>query len=301
MTEPNDLAGRTMVVTGATAGLGLETCRQFARRGATVVLVGRDQDKIDAAIAELSESTDRDRLNSALADLSSLAQVHKLSGELLHRFPRIDVLVNNAGVDVGHRQLTVDGIETTFAVNYLAPFVLATTLAPAMAQASTADAAGYRHPARIVDISSSGHRGGRLDFDDLDGTKDTFHGQRAYNNSKLALTLFTRALAHRSDPARLVVNCADPGFVRGTTLGRNLSFGYQVVGTLLTPFMADVAKGAETAVWTATATESGKFTGQYVKGCKVVQPSKDARDAELAARLWDATEALLADRSATGR
>ncbi|MFC0449677.1 SDR family oxidoreductase [Rhodococcus jostii] len=301
MTEPNDLAGRTMVVTGATAGLGLETCRQFARRGATVVLVGRDRDKIDAAIADLSESTDRDRLNSALADLSSLAQVHKLSGELLHRFPRIDVLVNNAGVDVGHRQLTVDGIETTFAVNYLAPFVLATTLAPAMAQASTADAAGYRHPARIVDISSSGHRGGRLDFDDLDGTKDTFHGQRAYNNSKLALTLFTRALAHRSDPARLVVNCADPGFVRGTTLGRDLSFGYQVVGTLLTPFMADVAKGAETAVWTATATESGKFTGQYVKGCKVVQPSKDARDAGLAARLWDATEALLAHRSATGR
>ncbi|TQC42917.1 SDR family oxidoreductase [Rhodococcus sp. WS4] len=301
MTEPNDLTGRTMVVTGATAGLGLETCRQFARRGATVVLVGRDRDKIDAAIADLSESTDRDRLNSALADLSSLAQVHKLSGELLHRFPRIDVLVNNAGVDVGHRQLTVDGIETTFAVNYLAPFVLATTLAPAMTQASTADAAGYRHPARIVDISSSGHRGGRLDFDDLDGTKDTFHGQRAYNNSKLALTLFTRALAHRSDPARLVVNCADPGFVRGTTLGRNLSFGHQVVGTLLTPFMAEVAKGAETAVWTATATESGKFTGQYVKGCKVVHAGKDARDAELAARLWDATEALLADRSATGR
>ncbi|RZL76768.1 MAG: SDR family NAD(P)-dependent oxidoreductase [Rhodococcus sp. (in: high G+C Gram-positive bacteria)] len=301
MTEPNDLAGRTMVVTGATAGLGLETCRQFTRRGATVVLVGRDQDKIDAAIADLSESTDRDRLNSALADLSSLAQVHKLSGELLHRFPRIDVLVNNAGVDVGHRQLTIDGIETTFAVNYLAPFVLATTLAPAMAEASTADAAGYRHPARIVDISSSGHRGGRLDFDDLDGTKDTFHGQRAYNNSKLALTLFTRTLAHRSDPARLVVNCADPGFVRGTTLGRHLPFGYQVVGTLLAPFMAGVAKGAETAVWTATATESGKFTGQYAKGRKVVQPSKDARDAELAARLWDATEELLADRSATGR
>ncbi|MBC2642823.1 MULTISPECIES: SDR family NAD(P)-dependent oxidoreductase [unclassified Rhodococcus (in: high G+C Gram-positive bacteria)] len=296
MTEPNDLAGRTMVVTGATAGLGLETCRQLARRGATVVLVGRDQDKIDAAIAGLSESTDRDRLCSALTDLSSLDRVRKLSGELLHRFPRIDVLINNAGVDAGHRQLTVDGIEATFAVNYLAPFVLATTLAPAMAQASTADAAGYRHPARIIDISSSGHRSGHLDLDDLDGAKDTFHGQRAYNNSKLALTLFTRSLAHRSDPARLVVNCADPGSVRGTTLGRDRPFGHQVVGTLLAPFTAEVAKGAETAVWTATATESGKFTGRYVKGCKVVQPSKDARDPELAARLWDATEALLADR-----
>ncbi|REE72882.1 NAD(P)-dependent dehydrogenase (short-subunit alcohol dehydrogenase family) [Rhodococcus wratislaviensis] len=298
MTESNDLAGRTMVVTGATSGLGLETCRQLARRGATVVLVGRDQDKIDAAIAELSESTDRDRLNSALADLSSLDRVRKLSEELLHRFPRIDVLVNDAGIDVGHRQLTVDGIEETFAVNYLAPFVLATTLAAAMARASTADAAGYRHPARIVNISSSGHRGGHLDFDDLDGTKDTFHGQRAYNNSKLALTLFTRELARRSDPARLVVNCADPGFVRGTTLGRGLPFGYQVVGTLLTPFMAEVQKGAETVVWTATATETGKFTGAYVKGCKVVHPSKDARDADLAARLWAATEALLADRGA---
>jgi NAD(P)-dependent dehydrogenase (short-subunit alcohol dehydrogenase family) len=300
MTESNDLAGRTMVVTGATSGLGLETCRQLARRGATVVLVGRDQDKIDAVIAELSENTDRDRLNSALADLSSLDRARRLSEELLHRVPRIDVLVNNAGIDVGHRQLTVDGVEEMFAVNYLAPFVLATSLAPAMAQASTADAAGYRHPARIVDVSSSGHRGGHLDFDDLDGTKDTFHGQRAYNNSKLALTLFTRELARRSDPARLVVNCADPGFVRGTSLGRGL-FGYQVVGTLLTPFASDVAKAADTVVWTATATESGKFTGEYVKGCKVVQPSKDARDAELAARLWDATEALLAGRGAARR
>ncbi|MFC9760678.1 SDR family oxidoreductase [Rhodococcus jostii] len=300
MTESNDLAGRTMVVTGATSGLGLETCRQLARRGATVVLVGRDQDRIDAVIAELSESTDRDRLNSALADLSSLDRARRLSEELLHRFPRIDVLVNNAGIDVGHRQLTVDGFEEMFAVNYLAPFVLATSLAPAMAQASTADAAGYRHPARIVDVSSSGHRGGHLDFDDLDGTKDTFHGQRAYNNSKLALILFTRELARRSDPARLVVNCADPGFVRGTSLGRGL-FGYQVVGPLLTPFAADVAKAADTVVWTATATESGKFTGEYVKGCKVVHPSKDARDAELAARLWDATEALLAGRGAARR
>ena len=298
MTESNDLAGRTMVVTGATSGLGLETCRQLARRGATVVLVGRDQDRIDAVIAELSESADRDRLNSALADLSSLDRARKLSEELLHRFPRIDVLVNNAGIDVGHRQLTVDGIEEMFAVNYLAPFVLATSLAPAMAAASTADAAGYRHPARIVDVNSSGHRGGHLDFDDLDGTKDTFHGQRAYNNSTLALTLFTRELARRSDPARLVVNCADPGFVRGTSLGRGLLFGHQVVGTLLTPFTADVAKAAETVVWTATATESGKFTGEYVKGCKVVHASKDARDAELAARLWDATEALLAGRGA---
>ena len=296
MTESNDLAGRTMVVTGATSGLGLETCRQLAQRGATVVLVGRDQDRIDAAIADLSESADRDRLHSAPADLSSLGRVRTLSGELLHRFPRIDVLVNNAGVDVGQRRLTVDGIEETFAVNYLAPFVLATTLAPAMARASTADAAGYRRPSRIVDITSSGHRGGSLDFDDLDGAKDTFHGQRAYNNSKLALTLFTRELARRSDPARLVVNCADPGFVRGTALGRGLPFGHQVVGTLLTPFMAEVAKAAETAVWTATATESGKFTGQYVKGCKAVQPGKDARDAALAARLWAATEALLAGR-----
>ncbi|WP_213576788.1 SDR family oxidoreductase [Rhodococcus sp. USK13] len=296
MIEHDDLAGLTTVVTGATSGLGAETCRQLAARGATVVLVGRDRAKVDETIAELTSAYDPGRLSSATADLSSLAQVRNLAEELRHRFVRIDVLINNAGIDVGVRRLTPDGIESTFAVNYLAPFVLGTALADAMAQAATTDAAGFRHPARIVNVSSSGHRGGHLDFDDLQASNGKFRGQRVYNNSKLALTLFSNELARRFDPARLVVNCADPGFVKGTSLGRDLPFGYQVIGTLLTPFMADAEKGAKTIVWTATAAEAGKFTGAYVKACKVVQPSKDARNPELAARLWEATEALVAGR-----
>jgi NAD(P)-dependent dehydrogenase (short-subunit alcohol dehydrogenase family) len=285
----DDLSGRTIVVTGATSGLGKETARQLCARGAEVVIVARDEVKAAEVASELGSGTPVGKVSTALADLSDLGDVRLLADDLRRRFERIDVLINNAGIDIGDLRRSKDGFELTFAVNYLAPFVLSTSLAPNMA-ASAADNA----PARIVNISSSGHRGGRIDLTDLQGSNRKFSGQHAYNTSKLALTLFTAELARRNDPTTLVANCADPGFVKGTTLGRDLPFGYQVIGMVLTPFMATVDRGARTAVWTASSPEAATFSGRYIKGAKQIEPSKEARDADLAARLWDATEALIA-------
>ena len=292
MTQTRDLAGKTIVVTGATSGLGKETARRLCAQGADVVLVARDEVKAAEVAGELGSGSPDEApsgsVSTALADLSDLADVRALATDLQQRFERIDVLINNAGIDIGEPRESKDGFELTFAVNYLAPFVLGTSLAPVMAQTAVTG-----EPARMVNISSSGHRGGHIDLDDLQGKGRKFSGQRVYNNSKLALTLFTAELARRNDPSRLVANCADPGFVKGTTLGRELPFGYQVIGALLTPFMATVDKGVASAVWAASAPEAGTFTGRYVKGVKQIEPSEEARDAELAARLWDATERLI--------
>lgn len=292
MTQSYELAGKTVVVTGATSGLGKETARRLYAQGADVVLVARDEVKAAEVAGELgSGSPGRSptgSVSTALADLSDLADVRALAIDLQQRFERIDVLINNAGIDIGEPRESKDGFELTLAVNYLAPFVLSTSLAPVMAEAAAAG-----EPSRIVNISSSGHRGGHIDIQNLQERGRKFSGQRVYNNSKLALTLFTTELARRNDPTRLVANCADPGFVKGTTLGRDLPFRYQVIGVLLTPFMATVDKGARSAVWAASAPEAGTFTGRYVKGGKQIEPSKEAQDTELAARLWNATERLI--------
>ena len=153
----------------------------------------------------------------------------------------------------------MDGFEEMFAVSYLVPFVLATSLAPAMAHASTAYAAGYRHPARIVDVSSSGHRGGHLDFDDLDGTRDTIHGQRAYNNARPA-HWSTASWRAGPIPRGWSSIAPTPGSSEAPPSGGVCLSGYQAAGAPLTPFAAEVTKAADTVVGTATATVSGKFT-----------------------------------------
>lgn len=186
MTQSYELAGKTVVVTGATSGLGKETARRLYAQGADVVLVARDEVKAAEVAGELgSGSPGRSptgSVSTALADLSDLADVRALAIDLQQRFERIDVLINNAGIDIGEPRESKDGFELTLAVNYLAPFVLSTSLAPVMAEAAAAG-----EPSRIVNISSSGHRGGHIDIQDLQERGRKFSGQRVYNNSKLSL------------------------------------------------------------------------------------------------------------------
>lgn len=193
------------------------------------------------------------------------------------------MLVNNAGIDVGRRQVTADGLELTFAVNYMAPFMLTTALAELLKESA---------PARILNVVSSGHKAGRLDFDDLQSER-RFSGQRAYNSSKLALVLFTYELARRLRGSRVTVNAVDPGFVRGTGIGHTLPLGYQVLGMLLWPVMASVQRGAETAVWAATAPSLTDTTGKYFKRHKEMGTESSTRDADLAKRLWEETERIM--------
>lgn len=204
--------------------------------------------------------------------------------EIQARFHRLDVLVNNAGIDVGKRQLTVDGLELTFAVNYMAPFLLTTRLL-GMLKAST--------PARVLNVVSSGYKGGKLDFGDLQ-SEGRFSGQRAYNNSKLALVVFTYELARRLADSGVTANAVDPGFVRGTGIGRTLPLGYQVISILTWPLMANVQKGADTTIWAATDPSLDGTTGRYFKRRKELTTGSPTHDQNLAARLWETSEALVA-------
>src|SRR5262249_52398874 len=159
--------------------------------------------------------------------LSTVAGARRLVAEIRTRFDRLDVLINNAGVDVGERQVTPDGLELTFAVNYLAPFLITNGLL-ALLRASA--------PARGINVASSGYKGAKLDLEDLQSER-RFSGQRAYNNSKLALILFTYELARRVEGTSVTVNAADPGFVRGTGIGTTLPLGYKLAGALMWPFI----------------------------------------------------------------
>ncbi|MBV9093501.1 MAG: SDR family oxidoreductase [Streptosporangiaceae bacterium] len=278
-----DLTGKVALVTGATSGIGKDTARQLVARGAEVILSGRDQTRA-AAVRDEIGGRSADRIHLLIADLSSMARVSRMAQEAAGRFGRLDVLVNNAGIDTGQQRTTADGFEMTFAVNYLAPFLLTTLLLDLLRRSA---------PSRVLTIASGGHRGGTIDFDDLQSQRH-FGGQRAYNTSKLALVLFTYELARRLRDEHVSANCVDPGFVRGTNIGQDIAAGYRLVGALMWPFMTSPSKAAEDVVWAATDPALTDVSGVYLKRRKHIQSSADSRDPQLAARLWDATEQLLA-------
>ncbi len=293
---PPLLAGKVCVITGATSGIGKAAAIELARLGATLVLVARDRGKGEAVLAELaSDSPASDGEHSAaehsstehrleLADLASLDQVRDVAGRL-GELPRIDVLINNAGLIIDRRLTTQDGIEHTFAVNHLAPFLLTNLLLGKLTGAGT--------PARVVTVSSLGHKSGKIDLETIaqPGGRSPL---LAYADSKLANVLFTLELARRlaeSGAGNVTANCLHPGTVRtgfGHTGGAMLKFGVQ----LIAPFIRSPEQGARTVVYLASATEVESQTGGYYVNCKRRTPSSAARDAELARRLWELSAKL---------
>lgn len=282
------MVGRTVVVTGATSGIGLETATALAATGARVVLGAHDRQRGDHARHRVVAATGNGNVHVLEGDFSSRAAVKRAVEEIHDRFDSLDVLINNAGVDVGERQVTADGLELTFAVNYLAPFLLTTGLLELLKANAHA---------RVLNVVSSGYKGGRIDFDDLQSER-RFSGQRAYNNSKLALVIFTYGLARRLADTGVTANAVDPGFVRGTGIGSTLPLGYQAIGILMWPFMADVHKGADTIVWAATDPSLSDTTGRYFKRRKELATSSPTHDADLAQRLWETSEQLARSEAA---
>jgi NAD(P)-dependent dehydrogenase (short-subunit alcohol dehydrogenase family) len=243
----------------------------------------REASRGEAARRRVTGATGNEDIHITVGDLSSQATVVQIAHEVRSRFDRLDVLINNAGLDVGMRQVTVDGLELTLAVNYMAPFLLTTSLIGHLKASA---------PARVLNVVSSGYRAGKIDFDDR-RSEHRFSGQRAYNNSKLALVLFTYELARRLSGTGVTVNAVDPGFVRGTGIGRTLPPAYQLIGTLLWPFMASVRKGAETTVWAATTPTLTDTTGRYFKRGKELATGPPTHDEELGKRLWAESERLV--------
>lgn len=270
------------VVTGATSGLGRAAALGLAAAGADVLLVGRDRDRGEGVLSEARAAGAGSGSALLLYDLSSQREVRALADDLRQRLDRLDVLINNAGVDVGRREVTEDGLELTFAVNHLAPFLL-TGLMIDRVKASGA--------ARVITVTSGAHYQGKIDFDDLQGER-RFSGQRAYNQSKLANVLFTLELARRLRSHGVTANCVDPGWVKGTNLGKTASVSLQLMALAMWPVMVSPEKGADTIVWAATAPELADQTGRYFKKRKAREPAKRARDSALAGRVWDESERL---------
>src|SRR5205807_8246315 len=204
MTGTQLMAGKNVLVTGGTAGIGKATAVGLATLGARVAITGRDRVRAEAAAADIRAASGNPAVDVFTADMSCQAEVRRLAGAVLDAYPRLDVLVNNVGGFWAHRHITADGLERTFALNHLAPFLLTSLLLNRL----TASA-----PARIVTVSSGAHARGRLDFDDLQGERN-YSGQRAYSQSKLANVMFTYELARRLDGTGVTATVCHPGAVR---------------------------------------------------------------------------------------
>jgi len=288
-----DMSGKTVVITGGNSGIGRATAVALARAGARTVITARDRARGEAAVAAIGDEAGAGSVHLVVFDLADLASVRAGAAEVLERFDRIDVLVNNAGLVLTDRAVTVDGYEATFAINHLGPFLFTMLLLDRL-RADT--------PSRIVNVASTAHRSARrgLPFDDLQSTH-TYKGMRVYGESKLANILFTVELARRLAGTGVTANCLHPGTVAtgyardGDTHGF-LAFGVKVIK----PFVKTPEQGARTSVDLATSPEVADVSGGYFVNAKRRSPSKAAQDADAARRLWAASEALVADAAASG-
>jgi NAD(P)-dependent dehydrogenase (short-subunit alcohol dehydrogenase family) len=274
---------KTIVLTGATSGIGRATALGLARLGGRLILVGRDRDRADETRAAIREATAREDVEILLGDFASQTEVRRVAEEILARTDAIHVLLNNAGVTRMGRSETPDGLETTFAVNHLAYFLLTGLLLPRILAAAPG--------ARIVNVASDAHRfGGALDFDDLQSEK-RYGGMRVYGRSKTANILFTVELARRLEGRGVTVNALHPGGV-ATRLGRGHGPVLDLVQRAVGLFLKSPERGAETSLYLATSPEVEGVTGRYFANCKEKQPEAYATDGVSARRLWDISEQL---------
>jgi len=283
------MTGKTVLITGATAGIGKATALELARQGARVAIVGRNADKTRAVAEELRAATGNPSVEPWTADMSSQAEIRRFAEEFGRKHTTLDVLVNNVGGFWATRHTTADGLEHTFALNHLAPFLLTDLLLDRL------EAAGR---ARIVTVSSGAQAMGRIDFDDLQGERK-YSGQRAYNQSKLANVLFTYELARRIEGNGVTANVLHPGVVR-TDFGKDdASPAFRILTPLARPFMLTPVKGAATSVYLATSPEVAGTTGCYFANSKPKRSSKSSYDTAIAARLWQVSAELTANTSST--
>jgi retinol dehydrogenase 14 len=282
------MAGRTVLITGGTAGIGKATALGLATMGAHVAITGRDPGRTAAAAHDI-RAAGGGHVDTFVADLSAQAQVRHLAEQILQRLPRLDVLVNNVGGYWNTRHVTADGLERTFAVNHLASYLLTTLLLNRL----TASA-----PARVVTVASNAHTLGRIDFDDLQG-EHSYSGARAYNQSKLANVLFTYELARRLHGSTVTVNALHPGVVRTAFGAADPGRVQRRLVPMLRPFMKSPAHGAATSIHLASALDLERVSGHYFAGSRPKRSSQRSYDEGVAARLWDISSQPVAPHGAS--
>ena len=274
------LGGRNVVITGASSGIGFEIAKALAAMGARLALVCRDAGRGEAARAAIAADSSSEDVRVVRADLGMQADVRRAAAELADAFPEIHVLVHNAGTAQWQRTLTADGIETTFAVNHLAPFLLTHLLLKPLKAAM---------PSRVDTVASAAHRRATMDWGNLQGER-RYRAWGAYSRSKLANILFTRELARRIDGTGVVANCCHPGTVNTRIWQMNSVL--RALAPLLGPLLRTPARGAETPVYVAASEEGGRVSGVYFADRHPTPTSRAAEDRMAALRLWEISERL---------
>jgi retinol dehydrogenase-14 len=283
MVDTLPMAGKVVLITGGTGGIGKATALGLARIGARVGITGRDPGRAEQAAAEIRAASGNPAVDAFAADMSSQAEVRRLAAAVVDVYPRLDVLVNNVGGFWAHRHSTADGLEHTFALNHLAPFLLTNLLLDRLVASA---------PARIVTVSSGAQSMGRIDFDDLQGARN-YSGQRAYNQSKLANVMFTNELARRLDGTGVTANSLHPGVVR-TNFGAEDQAGFfAVMGGVVRPFLKTPAQGAQTSIYLASSPAVGGVSGQFFANRKPKTANRIAYNSDMAARLWQVSSELV--------
>lgn len=282
-----DVEDRTCLITGATSGIGIETAVGLAECGARVVICGRNAERAEAARGDIVRRSGNPRVEVLLADFSSLSEVRKLADSFKDGHDALHVLVNNAGVVNNRREITVDGLEATFAVNHLASFLLTNLLLDRLLASA---------PARIVNVASDAHLFGSIDWEDLQSEKryqgpPVVSGMRVYGTSKLMNILFTKELARRIEGSGVTANCLHPGMV-ATGLGTNNGLLGSLAVGLMRPFALRPAQGARTTLHLALSPELSDVSGDYFARRRPARHSAAARDPEAARRLWEESARL---------
>ena len=280
--EQSSMQGKICLVTGSSSGIGKVTARELARMGATVVMVCRDRAKGEAAQAEIKTTSGNEQVDLLLADLALLADVRRIAAEFKQKYTQLHVLIHNAGGINSTRKVTPEGFEATFAANYLAPFLLTEQLLDVLKASA---------PARIINVSSTAHQNGRIDFDDLQGQK-RYNLWKAYGQAKLALLLFTYELARQLQGSGVTVNALHPGVI-GSNFGQGLSGFYRFGWKLVAPFMTSVEQGAQTTLYLATSPEVEGVSGKYFANRKERKSSPRSYNEATRLRLWQVSKELV--------
>jgi NAD(P)-dependent dehydrogenase (short-subunit alcohol dehydrogenase family) len=275
------MEGKVCIITGASSGIGKATALGLARMGATVALVSRNRERSEATRSEIRAATGNDAIEVFLADLSSQAELRRLAQDLLARYPQIHVLINNAGILNLKRTTTIDGVETVFAVNHLAYFLLTHLLLERLITTGAA---------RIVNVASDAHHWGRLDFNDVQN-EHTYRPFAVYGQSKLYNILFTRELARRIADTEVTVNCVHPGGV-ATGLGWNNGWWAMLIAKALRPFLRTPEQGADSVLYLVTSPDVAKVSGKYFSNRREARSSPAAQDADAAKQLWQLSAEL---------
>ena len=277
------MQNKNILITGATAGIGLETAKALAKKGANMYIVARTIEKAKIAVEDIKKHSGNDNVHFFIADLSAQKEVRKLAEEVKTRLNKLDVLINNAGATFQYFKRSVDNIEMSFATNHLSYFLLTNLLLDLIKRSA---------PSRIVNVASDSHYRGTIDFNDLDMAAN-YNGLKAYERSKLGNVLFTLELAERLKDSGVTINALHPGRVKTDIGSKNSGLLYTVGWTLFKLFSSiSIEKGAETSVYLAASDDVKEISGKYFADSKQKWHSRYSQTPGMKEKLWEESEKL---------